>query len=875
MPLSPGDKLGPYEILAPLGAGGMGEVYRAKDTKLDREVAIKVLPAGMAQDRERLLRFEREAKVLASLNHPHIAQIYGREDDALVMELVAGQTLAVPQPLETALEYARQIAEALEAAHEKGIIHRDLKPANIMVTPAGVVKVLDFGLASVPSRTAGASDPENSPTLTMGATQAGVIMGTAGYMSPEQAVGKPVDHRSDIWSFGVVLYELLSGARLFHGETISHTLADVLRAPLDLAKLPANTPPPIAELVRRCLDRNVKMRLQAIGEARIVVQRCLDHPGEVTVPPVVRANSKLPWILAGAATLAAVTLAVLLWRSPRASATRPLVMLDLDIGTEVSDPALSSDGQRVAFVANRQLAYRDLNSTTIRYLPRTENASAPFFSPDGKSLGYFANSFVNRIALDGGVQTALCPVISPLGAEWSDDGVIYVNDQFGSSLTRVPAAGGKCDTRPISKEKQRGLSPPRMLPGKKHLLRTEGNDIYAVPIAGGERKLLVKDAGAPQFLPDPNPATHTATGTLIYHQRGILYGVQLDLSRLETSGTPVALVDGIKADGAGLVSMDAAGPFGTLVYRQHAVVDHVVSWLEPDGSVKPLMEQAGQYRHVRFSPDGVRLAISSRTNAIEQAQMYIYDWNRRELQGLLEQRGGGTRDFPVWSPDGETLVMRADGAIISFNLATKTKSEIQQATILPWSFAPDGRTLLGTDSTDGGERLRRRLRLFPVEKTPGGLRYGPPREWVPLPGDNSMPAVSPDGKWVAFDHRVEKGEREVFVVSYPPSDGSATQKWQVSFGGGTKSRWTKNELFFCSPDSRVMVAPYAVKDGVFVPGSPRRWSERRLGECEFDVTPDGQRVAAVVDRQEQKPETHLHFLLNVVDEFARRAAGTR
>ena len=870
MPLSPGDKLGPYEILAPLGAGGMGEVYRAKDTKLDREVAIKVLPAGTAQDRERLVRFEREAKVLASLNHPHIAQIYGRDEDALVMELVAGQTLSVPQPLETALEYAKQIAEALEAAHEKGIIHRALKPANIMVTPAGVVKVLDFGLASVPTR-AGASDPENSPTLTMGATQAGMIMGTAGYMSPEQAAGKPVDHRSDIWSFGVVLYELLSGARLFHGETISHTLADVLRAPLDLAKLPANTPPSIAELVKRCLDRNVKTRLQAIGEARIVVQRCLDHPREVTAAPPERTNRKLPWILAGAATMAAVALAALLWRSPRASVTRPLVMLDLDIGTEVSDPALSRDGQRVAFVANRQLAYRDLDSTTIRYLPRTENASAPFFSPDGKSLGYFANNFVVRIALEGGAATALCPVQSPQGAEWSDDGVIYVNDQFGSSLTRIPVAGGTCVSHPISKEKQRGLSPPRMLPGRKHLLRAEGNDIYAVPIAGGERKLLVKDAGAPQFLPDPNPAT----GILIYHQRGTLYGVQLDLARLETSGTPVALVDGIKADGAGLVSVDAAGPFGTLVYRQRAVVDHVVSWLEPDGSVKPLMEQAGQYRHVRFSPNGVRLAISSRTNAIEQAQMYIYNWNRRELQALLEQRGGGTRDFPVWSPDGETLVMRADGVLISFNLAAKTKSEIQQATILPWSFSPDGRTLLGADATGSGERLRRRLRLFPVEKTPAGLGYGPPREWAPLPGDNVMPAVSPDGKWVVFIHRAEKGEGEVFVVPYQPHEGPATQKWHVSFGGGSEPRWRKNELFFCSSDNRVMVAPYAVKDGVFVPGTPRRWSERRLGECEFDVTPDGQRVAAVVDRQEQQPETHLHFLLNVVDEFAKRAAGTR
>jgi serine/threonine-protein kinase len=292
MPLSAAEQFGPYEILAPLGAGGMGEVYRAKDLKLDREVAIKVLPSSLAQDRERLARFEREAKVLASLNHPNIAQIYGLEERgnvrALVMELVPGSILSAPQHIDTALNYAGQIAEALEAAHEKGIIHRDLKPANIMVTPDGIVKLLDFGLATVPVRDGPVSglgaDATNSPTLTMAATQAGMILGTAPYMSPEQASGKVVDRRSDIWSFGVVLFEMLTGGRLFSGETVSHTLADVLRAEIPFQQLPAPTPAPIRELLQRCLDRNVKMRLQSIGEARVAIQKYLKDPSAGVAP---------------------------------------------------------------------------------------------------------------------------------------------------------------------------------------------------------------------------------------------------------------------------------------------------------------------------------------------------------------------------------------------------------------------------------------------------------------------------------------------------------------------------------------------------------------------------------------------------------------
>ena len=400
--------MGPYEILAPLGAGGMGEVYRARDTKLGREVAIKVLPSAMAQNPERLARFEREAKVLASLNHPNIAQIYGLEESggtrALVMELVPGSTLSMPQPLDTALAYARQIAGALEAAHEKGITHRDLKPANIMITPEGVVKVLDFGLAAVPGREAG-GDPHSSPTLTLAATEAGMIMGTAGYMSPEQAAGKVVDRRADIWSFGVVLWEMLTGARLFQGETLSHTLADVLRAPIEFGKLPPTTPAPIADLLKRCLDRDVKTRLQAIGEARIAIQRI----GTEVLRPAQGSRSFparwkwVPWAVAAALAIALGLVAVRHnQEQPLRTAQLSFALPDKATLPDYRSVTISPDGRRIAFVASvggkSGLWLCDLDSANARLLEGTEGAQSPFWSPDSRFIAFFsAGRLVRRI----------------------------------------------------------------------------------------------------------------------------------------------------------------------------------------------------------------------------------------------------------------------------------------------------------------------------------------------------------------------------------------------------------------------------------------------------------------------------------------------
>jgi serine/threonine protein kinase len=398
MLLTNGDKLGPYEILAPLGAGGMGEVYRAKDTKLDREVAIKVLPAALAQDPDRLARFEREAKVLASLNHPNIAQIHGIEDHALIMELVPGETLKGPLPLATALNYTKQIAEALEAAHDGGIIHRDLKPGNIMVTPAGVVKVLDFGLAAV-ARSADASGPDPSKTLTMRETKAGFIMGTAAYMSPEQASGKPVDKRADIWSFGVVLWEMLTGRRLFDGETISHTLASVLKDPIELDVVKA--PPQIRELLARCLDRNPKDRLRDIGEARVAIESYLKDPAGAAPENTATSGTSRWWIALASATAIIAAVAGIGWFRATRPTEKPLIRFEVDLGTDltpISRAAISPDGTRIAFVGSdasgkRYLLTRRLDQPKASVLD--EGAiSVPFSSrptTNGSAIGHPKN----------------------------------------------------------------------------------------------------------------------------------------------------------------------------------------------------------------------------------------------------------------------------------------------------------------------------------------------------------------------------------------------------------------------------------------------------------------------------------------------------
>src|SRR6202049_3387285 len=442
MPILTGKRLGPYEILSAIGAGGMGEVYQAHDTKLGRDVAIKVLPDAFAHDPERLSRFQRDAKILAPLNHPNIATIHGLEQSGgtsyLVMELVSGDTLQQrvkrdgALPIDEALAIAKQIAEALEAAHEKGIIHRDLKPANVKITPEGIVKVLDFGLATAAQASTADGNPSNSPTLTLdyAATRTGMILGTAAYMSPEQAVGKPVDRRGDIWSFGVVLFEMLTGRRLFEGETISHVLADVIKGEIDLSKLPSSTPNAIRDLFKRCLDHDLKNRLQWIGEARIAIDHSRKEP-ETTAPMAFAPQRRiLPWALAAVFAAAFILAAWVAWRATRSveQPLKPLVRLDVDLGTDVSlasqagaDAILSPDGTRLVYVSQNRLFTRRLDQPKAIELADTEGAFAPFFSPDGQWVAFFARGKLKKTSVEGGTAVTVCDASNAQGGSWSED----------------------------------------------------------------------------------------------------------------------------------------------------------------------------------------------------------------------------------------------------------------------------------------------------------------------------------------------------------------------------------------------------------------------------------------------------------------------
>jgi hypothetical protein len=714
MSLAPGARLGHYEILAPIGAGGMGEVFRARDTKLGREVAIKILSASFAQDHERLARFEREARVLASLNHPHIAQLYGVEDRALVMELVAGDDLKGPLPLETALQYARQIAEALEAAHEKGIVHRDLKPANVKITPEGVVKVLDFGLAAVGPSAALDSNPAVSPTLTM-PTQAGVIMGTAAYMSPEQAAGKPVDKRADIWSFGVVLWELLTGHRLFAGETVSHTLADVLRGPIDFDKLPHDTSPEIRTLLRRCLDRNVKNRLRDIGEARIAIDAALAGGPPRPAPAPDRGKARrqlwLAWGVAVAAVVLAVGLAfVHFCEKPPAPAVAVRFQIPAPEKTKLTkDFKLSPDGRKLAFLvdpatplggaaAGRRLWVHFLESGESRDLG-AEAAGYPFWSPDSRFIGYAFQNRLKKIEATGGAPQTVADLDSAGswgGGAWNQYDVIV----FGGTgpfatgpLFRVPASGGV--PVPIT-----ALDPARH--ETSHLLPfflSDGRHFVYSRYSADKGKFATAtylgslDAKPEQQSPRPlmadyasyAPSADPSTGYLLFVREGALMAQPFDNRRMELKGqaTPVADV------GAGSSFLAAASD--VLVFRRtEAAKDQQLTWYDRESKVLGTVAELSNHGDVVLSPDRTRLAVSKFSN---KASSNIW---------LLDLPGGRSTRFtfgaaldlgPVWSPDGSSIIFYSnrDGP---YNLYQKPVSSAKEEEILLKSSEDNSRKLV-------------------------------------------------------------------------------------------------------------------------------------------------------------------------------------
>ena len=879
----------------------MGEVYRAKDTKLDREVAIKVLPAELAQDAERLARFEREAKVLAALNHPNIAQVYGIEEShagrALVMELVPGQTLKGPLPFPTALHYAGQLAEALEAAHEKGIVHRDLKPANILVTPGDVVKVLDFGLASLESRDQAATDPNNSPTLTTSPTRSGMIMGTAAYMSPEQARGKQVDKRADVWAFGVVFYEMLTGKALYQGETVSDILVEVLGKEPDLSALPAHA----RYVVERCLRKDPRKRWQAVGDVRIALEEGVPESGS-PAPAAEAKRTLLPWTIAGALLLVAMGVSFAAWRGARFESgpkDLPLMRLDADLGPDAlpgtayaaAFATISPDGTRLVYAARgpggkQMLASRLLDKPEGSVIAGTENGSGPFFSPDSQWIGFFADGKLKKTAANGGAPIVVANTSNARGAGWGEDGTIVAALTNTSGLSLISAAGGTPQPLTQLRDGEATHRWPQMLPGGQAVLFTSSSNvsnyenatIEVVTLKTGERRTLLSGGYFGRFAPTSASGAH-----LLYIHEGVLFALPLvdaseDASKLKPQGAPIPVLDDVAS-----LSSSGAGQFdfsrtGVLVYQKGKAGPEtwLLETLDASGSRKrrPQFSQPAAYFTPRYSPDGRRLAVALEGKGLD---IYLYDLQKDALSRLTFS--GSLSLDPVWTPDGGHIAfqaadngsfslswVRSDGAGGVQKLLEGKKSYRVN------SFTPDGRWLAYAQD---GETTNRDIFIASMDLTdPDHPKVGKPEPFAHSIANEENPAFSPDGRWLAFASD-ETGTNEVYVRPFPETAGGG--KWQISSAGGKVPVWSRDgrNLFFEDLDSRVMVAGYAVTGPSFAAGKPRVWSDQRLtqptDDWNYDVAPDGQSIEALVARSTEgnKSSMHVTFLLNFFDELLR------
>jgi serine/threonine protein kinase/Tol biopolymer transport system component len=894
MTIAAGTKLGPYEILSAIGAGGMGEVYQAHDTKLARDVAIKVLPDAFAYDADRLARFQREAKMLASLNHPNIATIFGLEQSGgvtcLVMELVPGETLQErvkrdgPVPVEEALAIAKQIAEALEAAHEKSIIHRDLKPANVKVTPEGKVKVLDFGLAKAFAGDTSTEDIGNSPTLSMAATMQGVILGTAAYMSPEQARGKSVDKRTDIWAFGCVLYELVTGKQAFTGEDITEILAAVVKTEPDWAALPVSTPTKIRDLLRRCLHKDVNKRARDAGDARIEIEEALTAPPNsepTTAAPArdIRALGRRTIVVGiGCLLLGALVTGLAVWhlkpsplpqRVSRFSITLPQgqQLAGLESGPIV---ALSPDGTHLAYVARQggvaQIYLRAMDSLEAKPIPGNEGATNPFFSPDSQWLGFFADGKLKKVSVSGGAVLTLTPVGYPAyrGVSWGSQGTIVFTSTMSGVLLEISDAGGT--PRPLNtldaKKGEISQSWPEFLPGAKAVLFDtssgpgtiqEGQVSLYVPKTG-ERRDLLRGGMNPRYAP---------TGDLLYVQGGTLMATPFDVGRLAVTGGAVPIVEGVMQSGNTGAAQYSFSDNGALVYVSGEIegARRRLVWVNRKGAEQPTAAPLRAYLFPQVSPDGKRVAV-----AIEElgSQVWIYDLGREALSRLTFERNWNGN--PIWTPDSKRVTFgsgtpqnlfwqAADGSGTSERLST---NEFPQ---LPSSWSPDGQTLAFFEVNP---TTRVDLWIFRLSD-----RKAQP--FLRTPSTESVPRFSPDGHWLAYMSD-ESGRREIYVRAYPGPGG----KWQISTEGGTEPVWNPNgrELFYRSGD-KMMAVDIAMQPSLSV-GKPNMLFEGpylpTTGTVpNYDVSPDGQRFLMVKPpEQAGVAPTQINVVLNWFEELKQK-----
>ena len=872
----PGRRIGSFEILSVLGAGGMGEVYRARDTKLGRDVALKTLPSAFTTDVERVARFQREAQVLAALNHPHIAAIHGIDEadgcHFLVLELADGETLASrlaggPLPVDDALTIARQVALALEAAHETGIVHRDLKPANIALTAEGSVKVLDFGLAKVVDGVH-AADQMMSPTITFGATQAGVILGTAAYMSPEQAKGRAADKRSDVWGFGCVLYEMLTGRRAFDGEDVTETIAAVVRDQPDWARLPSNVPAQVLLLLKRCLEKDRRARVSDIAVARFLLTESM--PSTPIPAPYLPSRRRLLAMGALAAVIAAMVAGAAWLRARVASppavtparfvltppSSQPLMLQGFD-----RDIAISPDGSNIVYRSfagsggGTIFAIRGINDLAPRVLGGT-GGRYPFISPDGQWLGYAVANELRKISMSGGPPLTICKLSHPLrGVPWGTGGrSVFGGVDPRQGLQAVPARGGepRALTTPDPERGEIGHYYPFVMPDGKSVLFTIGSGSAAsdtgqlalLDLQTGRHKVLIRGAGAATFV-EPE--------YLVYATAGTLRAARFDPRRLEVIGDPVPVVDSVRNPSRG--ANYSVSRNGTLVYVPAYAAEgqdmpaRSLVWVDRRGGETPLKAPPRPYGTVRLSPDGTRVALDIRSPALD---IWVWDIARETLTPL--NLDSATDLVPLWTPDSRRIIwsssrgggnpnlywQSADGSGAAERLTTNATAQFAT------SMASDGsRILLFSPSTNSGIGAFAAVDLFTLAMN---ARETPASPLLQSDAQKLAAEFSPDGRWIAYQSN-ESGQQQVYVRPFPNIEAG---RWQISTDGGTRPAWARkgDELFYLDGNDQLTAVRVQATATTFVPGKPAKvlstkyvagTTTRGYDLRTYDVSPDGQR----------------------------------
>jgi Tol biopolymer transport system component len=910
--LPSGTRLGLYEIVSPLGAGGMGEVFRARDTKLGRDVAIKILPEAFVSDPERVARFEREAQLLAALNHPNIAAIYGLDDSGstkfLVLELVEGESLdARLRPrapsenrrafaFDEALAIAVQILDALEAAHEKGIIHRDLKPANIMLTSDGQVKVLDFGLAKA-LEPAGRTELSQSPTLTFAATQAGVILGSAAYMSPEQAKGRAADKRSDMWGFGCVFYEMLTGKRAFDGEDVSDVLATVLKSEPDWNAFPPDVPPRIVEVIRKCLAKDRRQRIPDVS----VIRFLLNEPPVAAAPAVTIATPSrtrsLARFVAGSVTLALVASAIgagVTWSRMRSLPPQPVrftlspgaaplsVTVDRTVG-------ITPDGRHIVYVVgtptDAEMIVRPIDKLEGVTLRGLGNPRWPTVSPDGSWVAFFGanGSELRKVSITGGPSIAIASAQGPpRGATWAgDDTIVFATASTATGLLSAPVGGGETRvlTRPDAQHGEGDHLFPSALPGGRAVLFTitsgtiDNAQIAALDLRTGERKILVRGGTSAQYV---------NTGHLVYAATGSLRAVRFDPSSLSVLSDPVPILEGVSTKPTGAAEF-AISSGGTLVYVPGRMIlpgqvggeltgSRSLVWVDRRGSEVPLKAPPRSYTYPRISPDGSQIAVDIRD---QENDIWIWDVAHEGLRRLTLNPAADM--LPLWSPDGKRIIFASTRGANVPNLyvrpadgtGTDTRLTTSTAAQFATSISPDAKQLVLRQTGQGTELD---IHTFDLESK------GETKPLIHSGFSEFNGELSPDGRWLAYES-VESNQPQIFVQPFPDLNGG---RWQVSTTGGTKPAWARNgrELFYLGPEGYLMAVPVqpttTFKFGNAVQVLTSRYFFTAPASRTYDVAPDG-RFLLIKEQSAGggAPTPNMVVVVNWFQELLARVPGTR